>query len=258
MARNALTQPIALILSEILRMKHIPEQFYSGVLHPIHKKDPRLFRNNKGITVTSFIGKVFEHVVFEKIPSCLPKSQSSLQYGFTKGLSLLMAALVISETIVESYEAKQPLYLGFLDTKKAFDVVFHDSMKCKLFHQGVNPHICNVIDNLYSSLTSKVFWNASISLEFPALQGIRQGGILSTGLYKMYINDLTLLLEDSKIGTSIGTVYTGCPTVADDITLSSNGEYDAQSMLDIAYIYSSSERYIICPEKSVLLRRLIP
>ena len=169
-----------------------------------------------------------------------------------------MAALVLSETIVESHEANQPLYLGFLDTQKAFDVVFHDSMKCKLFHQGVNLHIWNVIDNLYSSLTSKVFWNGSISLEFPVLQGVRQGGILSTGLYKMYINDLLLLLEDSKIGTSIGTVYTGCPTVADDLTLSSNGEYDAQSMLDIAYKYSSRERYIIHPEKSVLLRRLIP
>ena len=134
-----------------------------------------------------------------------------------------MAALVLSKTIVESHEANQPLYLGFLDTQKAFDVVFHDSMKCKLSHQGVNLHIWNVIDNLYSSLTSKVFWNGSISLEFPVLQGVPQGGILSTGLYKMYINDLLLLLEDSKIGTSIGTVYTRYPIVADDLTLSSNG-----------------------------------
>ena len=107
--------------------------------------------------------------VLEKIQSCLPKSQSSLQYGFTKGLSPLMAALVFSETIVESHEANQPLYLGFLDTQKAFDVVFHDSMKCKLFHQGVNLHIWNVIDNLYSSLTSKVFWNGSISFGISCL-----------------------------------------------------------------------------------------
>ena len=88
MAGNAVTQPIALIFSEILRMKHIPEQFHSGVLHPIHKKgkDPSLYTNYRGITVTSLVGKVFEHVVLEKIQSCLPKSQSSLQYGFTKGL----------------------------------------------------------------------------------------------------------------------------------------------------------------------------
>ena len=80
MAGNAVTQPIALIFSEILRMKHMPEQFHSGVLHPIHKKGkhPSLFTNYRGITVTSLVGKVFEHVVLEKIQSCLPKSQSSL------------------------------------------------------------------------------------------------------------------------------------------------------------------------------------
>ena len=253
-------EPLSVIFSAILRMKYIPEQFKSGVLHPIHKKgkDPTLFTNYRGITVTSLIGKVFEHVILDKIQACLPRAQSSLQFGFTKGLSPLMAALVLSETIVESYESNRALYLGFLDTQKAFDVVFHDSMKCKLFHQGINLHIWNVVDHLYSSLTSKVSWNGNISTEFPVLQGVRQGGILSTGLYKLYINDLLLLLEDSKIGTSIGTIYIGCPTVADDLTLSSNDQYDAQSMLDISYNYACRERYIIHPEKSVLLRRIIP
>ena len=259
-AGSSVFDPLALIFSEILQMKHIPEQFKSGILHPIHKKgkDASFFTNYRGITVTSLIGKVFEHVILEKVESCLPTAQSSLQFGFSKGLSPLMAALVISETIVESYETNQALYLSFLDTQKAFDVVFHESLKCKLFHQGINLHIWKVVDQLYSSLTSKVFWCGTLSEDFPVLQGVRQGGILSTGLYKLYINELLLLFEDSKIGTSIGTVYTGCPTVADDLTLSSNDEYDTQSMLDIAYSYANRERYVIHPEKSVIIKRILP
>ena len=128
-------------------------------------------------------------------------------------------------------------------------------VECKLFHQGINLHIWKVVDQLYSSLTSKVFWRGTLSGDFPALQGVRQGSILSTGLYKLYINELLLLFEDSKIGTSIGTVYTGCPTVTDDLTLSSNDDYDTQSMLDIAYSYVNRERYVIHPEKSVIIKK---
>ena len=37
-AGSSVFDPLALIFSEILQMKHIPEQFKSGILHPIHKK----------------------------------------------------------------------------------------------------------------------------------------------------------------------------------------------------------------------------
>ncbi|KAK3108995.1 hypothetical protein FSP39_020463 [Pinctada imbricata] len=259
-AGTIILEPLALIFNAIIQLRYIPDHFKSGVLHPIHKKgkDPSLFTNYRGITITPLFAKVFEHVILEKVESCLPASQSSLQFGFSKGLSPLMASLVLTETIVEAVENKNPLYVSFLDTQKAFDVVYHDSMKCKFFHQGVNHHIWNIVDELYSSLTSKVSWNGIISQEFPVLQGVRQGGILSTGLYKLYINDLLLLLEEAKMGTSIGTVYTGCPTVADDLSLASNSEHEAQSMLDIAYNYANRERYTIHPEKSVLMRRVMP
>ena len=253
-------EPLATVLSAIVNTKHIPEQFKSGLLHPIHKKgkDASLFSNYRGITVTSLIGKLFEHVILHRIEDFLPKEQSPLQFGFTRGLSPLMAALILSETVVEQTEKGMPLYLSFLDTQKAFDVVSHVSMKCKLFHQGINKHIWSTVDTLYSALSSKVMWNNHVSPSFQVLQGVRQGGILSTGLYKMYINDLLLQLDRAQIGTHIGTTYTGCPTVADDLTLSNESATSAQCSLDIAYKYANRERYIIHPEKSAIIRKYLP
>ncbi|KAK3097352.1 hypothetical protein FSP39_008944 [Pinctada imbricata] len=244
----------------ILESKEIPQQFQCGVIHPIHKrgKDASLCTNYRGITVSSTIGKVFEHVILRKIEEKLPSEQSSLQFGFTKGMSPLMAALVLSETIVEGIENNVPVYLAYLDTQKAFDVVDHNSMKCKLFHQDVNHHIWKTVDKLYSTLSSKVIWKGELSDSFAICQGVRQGGILSTGLYKVYINDLLLSLEKSRIGATIESTYVGCPTVADDLSLASNYEIDTQHMLDISYKYANRERYIIHPEKSVLMRRFIP
>ncbi|KAK3101100.1 hypothetical protein FSP39_000927 [Pinctada imbricata] len=248
-AGEAILQPIASIFTSIMHLKHVPSDFKSGILHPIHKKgkDPANVTNYRGITVTSILGKIFEHVILKQIEESLPLNQSTLQFGFTKGISPLMAALIVSETISEYMENNRPIYMSFLDSQKAFDVVAHTSMKCKLFHQGINQHIWNVIDNLYTSLSSKVLWKGNVSSKFSILQGVRQGGILSTGLYKTYINDLLLELQKSHTGTYIGSTYTGSPTVADDLTLLGESDIDSQNALDIAYRYANRERYIIHP-----------
>ncbi|KAK3105653.1 hypothetical protein FSP39_002699 [Pinctada imbricata] len=207
-AGEAILQPIASIFTSIMHLKHVPSDFKSGILHPIHKKgkDPANVTNYRGITVTSILGKIFEHVILKQIEESLPLNQSTLQFGFTKGISPLMAALIVSETISEYVENNRPIYMSFLDSQKAFDVVAHTSMKCKLFHQGINQHIWNVIDNLYTSLSSKVLWKGNVSSKFSILQGVRQGGILSTGLYKTYINDLLLELHGSN-GLQPSTSY---------------------------------------------------
>jgi hypothetical protein len=56
-------------------------------------------------------------------------------------MSILLAALVINESITEAKELNLPLYIAFLDWQKAFDVVDHQSLKCKLFYNGINGKI---------------------------------------------------------------------------------------------------------------------
>lgn len=108
----------------------------------------------------------------------------------------------------------------------------------------------------YQNLSSKVKWKNTLSHPFPILQGVRQGDILSTGLYKTYINDLLHTLEGQHLGSFIGTTYIGCPTVADDAALLANTEEDLQLMLDVTYNYSSRERYIIHPQKSMVIPKI--
>jgi hypothetical protein len=122
---------------------------------------------------------------------------------------LHVAALVINESIIEAKELNLPLYIAFLDSQKAFDVVDHQSLKCKLFYNGINGKIWSLMDAWYINLSSRVKWSGHIGDPFPIQQGGRQGGILSTGLYKTYINELLLTLERNRVGTHIGTTYVG-------------------------------------------------
>ena len=56
-------------------------------------------------------------------------------------------------------------------------------------------------------MSSQVKWNGLTSKHFNIKQGVRQGGVLSTHLYKSYINDLPLELEKRGLGLTIGLEY---------------------------------------------------
>lgn len=248
------------LFNAIVNNSYVPSQFLSGLITPVHKKgkDPTQCENYRGITVSCILSKTLEHIILNRITHLLPQTQSPLQFGFTKNTSILVSALLINESMVEASDLKIPLYIAFLDAQKAFDVVDHNSLKCKLFEEGINGKLWKLIDSWYSNLSSRVKWNGTISDLFPIGQGVRQGGILSTGLYKTYINELLLTLERHKLGTCIGDIYVGCPTVADDVALLANSPSELQSMLNVAYAYANREKYIIHPEKSCILKKVHP
>ncbi|CAC5355046.1 unnamed protein product [Mytilus coruscus] len=122
-----------------------------------------------------------------------------------------------------------------LDAKSAFDVVKHSSLIRKLFHMGLTPQEILMIDDLYK--------NASV----------RQGDTLSGDLYKVYVNDLLNEICNTGFGGNIGTINCSAPTCADDLTITSNSQFEAQILVNIANDYSKKESYIKQPTKSVIL-----
>jgi hypothetical protein len=89
----------------------------------------------------------------------------------------------------------------------------------KLFDQQIPLALWFIIDDMYSGLTTRVKWKEELSNTYPVLQGVRQGGILSTHLYKIFIQDLLLELEENSLGYHLGNVYIGTPTCADDVQI---------------------------------------
>ncbi|MEW8544540.1 MAG: hypothetical protein AB2693_13510, partial [Candidatus Thiodiazotropha sp.] len=90
------------IFNQILHTKIVPEAFKSGVLTPVLKKskDATVLDNYRGITVTPILGKLFESVLLPRLSESF--DQSSLQFGFTNGLSPVMSALIVSEARAEA------------------------------------------------------------------------------------------------------------------------------------------------------------
>ena len=244
------------IFNTILTSRKIPDTFRTGYITPVHKKgkDPQNVGNYRGITVASLFGKIFEYVLLQRLPS-MNSEQSNLQFGFTKNTSPTIASFIMSEASLDAKRNNSHLHIATLDSQKAFDVVSHPILLDKLFHSGANLTIWKLVKGMYEGLTSKVKWQGNYSDSFPIHQGVKQGGILSTHLYKLYINDLLLTLEEHKLGKHIGVNYSGCPTCADDLSLMSECTHEFQTMLNISQQYACNHRYTIHPEKSVVVTK---
>ena len=176
------------LFNQILISKDIPDSFKTGIITPVLKKgkDPKVMGNYRGITVSSTFGKLFEYSILGK----LNLYQSDPQFGFTSGLSPVMAGLLVSEAKAEAIQNRHPLFLATLDSQKAFDVAHHTILLDKLLETNISRDIWIIIKNLYTGISSKVKWRGECGDSFPVKQGVKQGDILSTNFYKTYIDPL--------------------------------------------------------------------
>ena len=199
------------------------------MLTPIPKKGKDLKNpaSYRGITVTSIICKVLEMCIRARIEGTLGKHQNRLQRGFTKGSSSINTALLITEAINEAKDRKKPLILVTLDAEKAFDVVDHTLLFWKLYEQNINGPTWLLIKNLHHLTTTKVKSAGCTSRMYSNNQGVRQGGILSTFLYKVYNTNILDTLERNRSGYVIGDNFVGAPTCADDVMLIANSAHIA-------------------------------
>ena len=55
------------------------------------------------------------------------------------------------------------------------------------------------------------------------MQGMRQGGVMSTDLFKLHLNNLLHQLPISDLAFYIGHLYIGSATCADDMSIITGG-----------------------------------
>ena len=106
-----------------------------------------------------------------------------------------------------------------LDASKAFDCVNYYQLFNLLVNEGFCPMIIRLLLYLYLNQKICVKWGYVISQEIKVTTGVKQGGILSTVLFSLYIDQLLLRLRNTGVGCHIRNVFTGELGHADDILL---------------------------------------
>ena len=90
----------------------------------------------------------------------------------------------------------------------------------------------------YSKQEVCIRWGTEMLSYFNISNGVRQGGILSPSLFAIYMDDISSLLNTSRIGCHISDVCINHVFYADDLCLMAPCAIDLQELINICCLYS--------------------
>lgn len=119
------------------------------------------------------------------------------QSAFVKGRNIHNHTRLILDMLdYRDYINTDSLVL-FIDFFKAFDTVEHPFLLKTLHFLGFGANFCNIVEMLYTDISSSVSLNPGVTPRFKVLRGIRQGCPISPKLF-ILATQLTLLINNSS------------------------------------------------------------
>jgi len=136
------------------------------------------------------------------------------------------------------------------DASRAFDRVNYWSLFSKLIKRGVPLLIVRLLCYWYVNQQFCVKWDKSTSEFFTATNGVRQGGILSPRLFTLYLDKLSMTLNNLNVGCYLGNTCMSHYFYADDICLLAPSAAGLQQLINVCEIYGVEHDIIYNPIKS--------
>jgi hypothetical protein len=270
-----------LIINEMLKVKHpeikmmiyklfniilnsgkYPTKWGIGNITSLFKGGDTDNTNNfRGTTITSSLGKLFNRILNNRL-ECF-RNNSNLkrkeQIAYEKG-KRTTDHLFTLYTLLEKYNtSKNNMYACFIDMRKAFDTVIHESVLLKLLNTNVNGNFYKLIKSMYENVNLSVKINPTERTEyFKSQVGIRQGDNLSPNLFKIILNDLPYTLEESEVDpVSLNGNHITCLMYADDLVLFSESAEGLQNSINktVNYCYEHGLEVNISKTKTMQVNK---
>uniref|UniRef100_A0A7E4ZW23 Reverse transcriptase domain-containing protein n=1 Tax=Panagrellus redivivus TaxID=6233 RepID=A0A7E4ZW23_PANRE len=151
----------------------------------LFKKGDRLdVANYRRISLLSVIYKVLTKVLARRIGASVENSKflPPEQAGFRRNFSTTDHIHSINMLAEKRYEHNQPLYVAFIDFRKAFDTVELDAIWQALKECDVDEGVIQMVKLLYSEGSSAVEIQGQ-DAKYDTEKGVRQGDTLSPLLF---------------------------------------------------------------------------
>ena len=150
----------------------LPSDWSKGLIVKLAKKgDLQICDNWRGITLLSVPSKVFCKILLGRIDEVIDNKLREEQAGFRRGRGCIDKVFAIRNIIEQYIEWKMPLYINYIDFKKAFDSVHRETLWKIVRSYGIPMKICNLMQAFYENFECSVILEKSVSEPFIVKSG---------------------------------------------------------------------------------------
>ena len=229
---------LTLILNKIFDSGNFPEEWALGVIVILFKESTKSDLNNcRGITLLSMLGKILIGILNNQLLGVMNKfetlteSQARFRQGYRTTDHLFTLTTLIDCCTTKN---KKPLFLCFIDFRKAFDKVDNELLWRKISNYGAGGKFLNIIKSMYEKVKSCVRSKNGLTNFFSYTRGVRQGCLLTPLLFSLYLNYLVECLErNGALAVELWDIRLCAMLHADDLILLAENEYYLKLQMDI-------------------------
>ena len=162
------TRALHSLFQRVWRCGRVPAEWKDGIIVSLYKnKGPKdECGSYRPISLLSVPGKVFSHVLLERIQPLLQMTQRPQQSGFTAGRSTIDAVLALRLLSELHRQFSRPLYVAFVDIKSAFDSVDRNALWKALRARGIPDILLHLIEDLHTHTGATVRIGNKFSCRF--------------------------------------------------------------------------------------------
>ena len=184
---TSLFHHLAKLFNCSIQLGYIPTAWKIATLRMLLKPDklPSLTTSYRPISLISSIMKLFERVNEQRLRShfenigFLNKHQS----GFRRAKSTDDHLFRLSQSIMESFNRGEHVVAAFLDIKKAFDNVWDNGLRYKIFQSDLPTKMTRWLSDFLVGCVIQVDVNGFLSNKINPKAGVPQGSVLSPLLF---------------------------------------------------------------------------
>ena len=254
-AHDSLHVLLSLCFSACLSHSFLPQSLLETTIVPVIKNKCGSLtdsNNYRPIAIATITSKLLESVISMKCEEYLFTSDN--QFGFKAQHSTEFCIYSLLEFIDYYKKRNTTVFVTFLDASKAFDRVNYWMLFSKLIDKNVPLYIVKLLVFWYTKQEMKVRLGNTISSSFKVGNGVKQGGILSPVLFNIYMDKLSIALNDTAIGGKIGGQLLNHLCYADDMCLISISSSGMQQLLNVCHsfsiehslLYNGTKSYSLC------------
>ena len=238
------------LFNYVLSQQKYPDRWGHGLRIAI----PKGPQDIRPITIEPIFAKIFETVLDNRISFLNEAFQKTDRYngGFLKGSMTQDNLLILTAIIEKQLCLGKPLYLAFVDFKKAFNYVNHNMLFYKLLRCGMSGRFVNTLRDMYGKIGAFIKVNNRIYDWVTDTCGTNQGGPLSPNMFRFILSDLRNYLYD-EYGVILQDEIIVHLLWADDLVLLADSPEGLQKQLNGLHMFCSKYQLIVNESKTKIM-----